>query len=386
VLPNPSDLRNVLVAVSGQTPAIITETLWALERRFATRVDEIRVITTSQGRDTISSRLFGLDGEFSRFCIDYEIPSGRIAFSQKSIYVLKDTGGQDLEDIRTGEDNVNAANQVFNFISEWCKRQDECLLCSVAGGRKTLGIYLAMSLMMCGRSQDKLYHVLVSPAFETGVPDFFYPPPQERFYSRMKKTDSGFVSDSISSEEAEVELAEIPFLRLRELTGQAIPFDKGYTAAVAETQLLMNYLQSPPMLTLELETRTVKIGHFEFRLSRQLAAVYGLFLLEFNGLGAEGAIESLFDKRSLLSDLERQIDRFRMAEMETYAWEKMRDVDEFQDQIRPCISKVNKTIRQKLGSSLLASHYAISIGGKYGVKIQHFKVLGRKGKTWRRLY
>jgi CRISPR-associated protein (TIGR02584 family) len=375
----------VLVAVSGQTPAIIIETLWALERCLETKVDEIRVITTSQGRSIIRNKLLGADGEFSRFCLDYEIPSGRIAFSEKSIYVLKGIRGGDLEDIRTGEDNANAANQVFNFINEWCKRKNECLLCSVAGGRKTLGIYLTVSLMMYGRPCDKLYHVLVSPAFETGVPEFFYPPPQERSYARIKRVGSGFISETISSEEANVELAEIPFLRLREMIGPGIPIERGYTEAVAETQLLMNYLQSPPALTLQLETHTVKIGHFEFPLTKQLAAVYAFFLLEFNGLGAGGSIELLYEKRMFLANLERQIDRFRMAEMEVYSWEKMRNTDEFRDQIRPCISKVNRAISQKLGSGLLSSRYAISTGRRYGVNIRDFEVFGRKGKVWKGL-
>ncbi len=116
--PNPSDLRNVLVAVSGHTPAIITETVWSLERCLDTRVDEIRVITTTQGLHTIAERLLGANSEFSRLCADYGIPPGRIAFSEKSVFVLKDSRGRPLEDIRTGEDNLNAANQVFSLIDE----------------------------------------------------------------------------------------------------------------------------------------------------------------------------------------------------------------------------------------------------------------------------
>ena len=381
----PSDLRNVLVAVSGHTPAIITETLWALEKRFDTRVDEIRVITTTQGRHTIAGRLLGADGEFSRFCGDYEIPPGRIAFSEKSVFVLKDEGGRDLDDIRTGEDNVNAANQVFSLMNEWCGRKGDRLLCSVAGGRKTLGIYLAMSLMMCGRAEDRLYHVLVAPEFETGTPDFFYPPPRERFYDRAYRIGEDSFREKISSEEAGVELAEIPFLRLREAIGGGIHLGGGYTEAVAQSQLLMNYLQAPPALTLDLEARRVGIGHFEFTLTRQLAAVYAFFLMEFNGPGAEGVMDSLFENRGLLSDLERQIDRFGAGEREFYSWERIRDADEFRGQIGPCISKVNRAIRRGVGSSFLASRYEIYTGKKYGTNVEKFKVLGSGGSPWQGL-
>ncbi|MGC9197119.1 MAG: CRISPR-associated ring nuclease Csm6 [Syntrophobacteraceae bacterium] len=383
--PNPSDLRNVLVAVSGQTPAIITETLWALERQFATRVDEIRIITTSRGRDIISNRLLGANGEFSRFCADYEIPPGRIAFSEKSVYVLNDSRGSSLEDIRTREDNANAADQVYNLINEWCKRKDESLLCSVAGGRKTLGIYLAMSLMMCGRKDDKLYHVLVSPSFETGVPAFFYPPPRERLYSRSNPLGTAHVPDQISSKEARVELAEVPFIRLRDVTERRNLVPKGYLEAVKATQLVMHYLQSPPELRISLETCAVKIGRFEFTLSKQRAAVYSFFLLHFNGIGAGASIETLFDNRMILADLERRIDKFGIGEKEVYSWQKLRDLEEFKRQMGPCITKVNKDIRRNLANDLLASRYLISLGGSYGVNVKRFKVLGANSQAWKGL-
>lgn len=144
-----SNTKSVLVAVAGQTPAIITETLWALEQQRGIQIDEIRVITTSQGRDSIVSRLLGRDGGFAAYCRDYHVPPGRIAFSASGIHVLKTSHGLELEDIRTSQDNSSAADQVFSLIQDWTKRKDEILYCSVAGGRKTLGICLAMSLMLC---------------------------------------------------------------------------------------------------------------------------------------------------------------------------------------------------------------------------------------------
>ncbi len=39
--------RNVLAAVVGNTPAVVTETLWALEQQRDIRLDEIRIITTA---------------------------------------------------------------------------------------------------------------------------------------------------------------------------------------------------------------------------------------------------------------------------------------------------------------------------------------------------
>ncbi|HBZ54812.1 MAG TPA: hypothetical protein DEO88_05355, partial [Syntrophobacteraceae bacterium] len=73
--------RNVLTAVVGNTPAVVTETLWALEQQRAIRVDEIRIITTAVGRDSIARYLLGPDGHFAKYCHDYGLAAGRIAFS-----------------------------------------------------------------------------------------------------------------------------------------------------------------------------------------------------------------------------------------------------------------------------------------------------------------
>ena len=59
-------MRNVLVAVAEHTPAIITETLWALEQRCGVRIDKIRVITIGQGRQSIVRELLGENDQFVR--------------------------------------------------------------------------------------------------------------------------------------------------------------------------------------------------------------------------------------------------------------------------------------------------------------------------------
>ncbi len=45
------DTRNILVVVSGGSPAIVTETFWALSEQEKVRIGEVGVITT-KGRIT----------------------------------------------------------------------------------------------------------------------------------------------------------------------------------------------------------------------------------------------------------------------------------------------------------------------------------------------
>ena len=368
--------RNILVAVVGNTPAIITETLWALEQQRGIRIDEIRIITTTVGRDSIVRHLLGANGHFAEYCREHQVPSGRIAFSPQHIHVITDNAGTELQDIRNSDDNRAAADQVFGLIQEWTSRKDERLLCSVAGGRKTLGIYLTMSLMLCGRPDDSISHVLVSPDFETGVPDFYYPPPAERALPRWTGVDeTGQATfQPIRSSEARLDLADIPFPRLREAFGGGLPLEQGLTRAIEHSRLLLSYLQIPPALTVQLRERTITIGAFNFPLSRQLLAVYLFFLKFFNG-NTGVALDDLFAQRTHLSDLERLIDRLRLGETEAYTWDKLRDMEEFRDRIGPCISKVNRQIRTALGDNRLAAHFQIVTGGNYGVNVADFRIV-----------
>lgn len=370
--------RNILVAVVGQTPAIVLETLWALEKQQSVCVDEIRVITTARGAESIMQELLGPDGAFARYCADYEIPPGRIAFSSGQIYLLKGGDGNPLQDIRNSEDNRSAADTIFHLIRSWCRRPEEILYCSVAGGRKTMGNYLAMSLMICGRSQDRLTHVLVSPDFEGGVEGFYYPPPTETFYRRRTRHGEP-PRPPLSSFDAHVELAEIPFPRLRDLLGGDLPLDEGFTAAVAYSQHILNYLQAPPLLVLHMDRGLVTLGELSFHLPRQLAAVYIFFLLAFNGPDRRAAMQELFRERLLLARLERLMDRMKLGERETYTWEHMRDETDFAARIRPCISKINKIIKTALGNNHLAKHFTIAVGRSYGVAIDDFKLLLTEG-------
>jgi hypothetical protein len=234
-----------------------------------------------------------------------------------------------------------------------------------------------MSLMLWGRSEDSLSHVLVAPEFETGARDFFYPPPRACEFQLFKGLDENGlpIYESVSSVRAGVELADIPFIRLRVGIGGDLPVKKGFTDSVVHSQLLMTYLHEPPPLKLELAKGTVHLGKLSFHLSRQIMAVYGFFLMEFNNRPSAAGLEQLFDRRQVIANLERRIDRLKQGEQEHYAWEIMESLDDFRDRIRPCISKVNRAIDSAVGKNSLAARYTIQTGGGYGVAISDFEVV-----------
>jgi CRISPR-associated protein (TIGR02584 family) len=206
----PSEFRRrILLAVSGLTPQIVTETLYALavgaEDPFVPT--EIHLLSTNEG--AMRARLLLLSerpGWFYRLCEDYQLQG--IDFSERNIHTLQDDHGQLLEDIRTANDNRCAADFITEQIRGLTADSESALHVSLAGGRKTMGFYAGYALALYGRPQDRLSHVLVPPEFEFAN-DFFYPTPVSRVIEGKDKRP-------LDAANAKLMLAEIPFVRMRQ--------------------------------------------------------------------------------------------------------------------------------------------------------------------------
>lgn len=169
--------KRILLAVTGLSPQILTETLYALTvvQTPAWIPDEIHLITSKEGAE--HARLSLLDanaGQFHSFCRDYPIAEN-IHFPAENIHLIRNQDGQPLSDIRSPEDNARSADAIHALVRQFTADPATELHVSIAGGRKTMGFYLGYSLSLTARPQDKLSHVLVSDPFES-LPDFYYPP------------------------------------------------------------------------------------------------------------------------------------------------------------------------------------------------------------------
>ena len=199
--------RRILVVVTGKSPQVVTETTYALAVREPAWVPtEIRLITTRMGAEIAEQGLLNGEGWFHRLRRDYDLPA--IDFNAERILTLSDAASEPLDDIQTPADNTAAADAITQLLCDLTEDDASALHVSIAGGRKTMGFYLGYALSLYGRRQDRLSHVLVNPPYES-LPEFFYPTPTEM----MVKTRSGCLVDA---RDAQVGLAEIPFVRLRE--------------------------------------------------------------------------------------------------------------------------------------------------------------------------
>lgn len=221
--------RRILLAVTGMSPQVVTETLYALVREQDFVPTEIRLITTVLGRNRAERDLLDAgDGQFHAFCREYDL-TGAIRFDASCITVIRDEAGMPLPDIRTPEENSRAADEIASVVQELCCDPMAALHVSIAGGRKSMGFFLGYALSLFARPQDRLSHVLVSEPFESNR-DFFFP-------SRLPKELVAQGGQKLDASQARVMLASIPLVRLRSGLPQELLVGRtSYSAAVAAVQ------------------------------------------------------------------------------------------------------------------------------------------------------
>ena len=208
--------RTILVAGIGTSPAVLTETVWALAHQKKPVVpDEIVVITTKSGREALQETMMSgspsvwerLKAALRKEKIAIE---GKLVFGEASVHAIPDKEGNVLSDLRTGDDNLLAADFMLREIRQYTEASDTIVLCSIAGGRKTMSALLFSCMMLLGREDDKVYHVLLPPEFEGGSvqPPFFFP---ERGVTYTVTN----IGKKYKAEKIRSELFEVPFVRMR---------------------------------------------------------------------------------------------------------------------------------------------------------------------------
>jgi len=343
--------RRILVAVTGLSPQIVTETLYALAVASSHPFvpTEIHLITTRGGAEKARLGLLSDEpGWFFRLCQDYALPA--IRFSTETIHVLKDDSGNPMEDIRSPADNRCAADGITGLIREFTADPESALHVSIAGGRKTMGFFLGYALSLYGRPQDNLSHVLVSDPYEASI-GFYYPTPT----SRVLELPDGRLADT---SQAIVTLAEIPFVSLRHglpealLTGRATYND---TVEAARSAL------GPAELLIDLETRQVRAAGKVFSLPPAELALLSVFarraLAQEPSLPAPNKDSPDLDwAQRYLAELRRIAGSMGDLDMTERALRKGMDGGYFSAHL----SKLRKIVKRELGPA--ADPYLISDG------------------------
>lgn len=242
--------QNVLFLVTGMTPAIITETIWALacdpeldeEDRWIP--DRVEILSTEHGLNQIRSRLLE-SNVLEKFKVNFP-QLANMVFDESCMHSIKNENGAGvaLADLKTPEDNEHAADQINERIRKLTSEENTCLHVSIAGGRKTMGFYAGYALSLHGRAQDRMSHVLVDERFEN-IQDFFYPTPKPTFVTDRDNR-------AWDASKAKVWLAEIPFVRMKDaiIDKHQLRSDDSFSQVV--TKIKNSF--SPAKLTINLDS------------------------------------------------------------------------------------------------------------------------------------
>ncbi|MGB9698116.1 MAG: CRISPR-associated ring nuclease Csm6 [Thermodesulfobacteriota bacterium] len=376
--------REILIFVAGTTPQIITETLYGLMmvKKPPVIPDEIYVLTTQAGRRKITEELIQ-KGRLVAFQKEFGLP--RITLPEESIIVMRDLKGRPLEDIREAEENEAVGDLIADFIRKEAGDPASRLHCSIAGGRKTMSFYLGSALQLFGRPWDKLYHVLVSSDFESH-PDFFYKPKKNKVLE--VKDRQGKVIKKLHTKDAQISLAEIPFLSLR---GKLSLNGRSYRELIAESQREINAAMIQLPLKINMRDRLLEIGPHSIEIVPMQLLIYVAFLREklnrcrYPGreacldctdcfptlvdLSSKQALEEMaLDYRKIYGERSGRVEEF------LHKWQEGVAVDAFRQQI----SKINRTLKEGLNNETLLPFYIITSIGKYGSKRHGVRVEKRK--------
>lgn len=261
-------MEHILLAVSGMTPQIITETLYGIYRQDPAKYpSRIEVITTGEGRDRLVKNLQGIDSPLSKLQVDYQLPP--IAFTVDNIKVPSGDDGLPLEDVRTEREQEIITDYITRHVRSLTSDPELAIHASLAGGRKTMGFALGYAMSLFGRPQDCLSHVLVSEPYER-VPDFYYPTPTSIWRADAQKQGQHDLS------EAEVTLATIPLVLMRqEMPTHLINQDNlSYTQTVDRINRANTLTFDSATVTIDFENMSIWCDETEVKLKPDYFAFY----------------------------------------------------------------------------------------------------------------
>jgi len=292
--------HRVLLCTLGGSPAVATETVWALRKRDPPWVpDEIVIVTTTFALKAIRESLQSPTGPLAELMGGPPPVSIHAPCRGGGALVWRDFGaepvrerlpgwtedGELLADVDTGEDALLMGNLIFRRVVEVVKRRDSELHLSLAGGRKTMSAHALMALTLVGRAvRDEASHVLVSAPFE-GNPRFWHPDQS----GGSIPVFGGGTADPATARVALV-VTETPLMRRR--VKDVSLLENLDLAAAARLVNLARRLEVDPLIGFDSACNTVTVGGVERRLGYKQFPFFRLLATAYReiwpGVGPEG--------------------------------------------------------------------------------------------------
>lgn len=202
----------VLISVVGMSPAVVTETIWALHKEEPELVpDEVKLYTTRKAWENATKALLNRDNGPSVWD-ELQQKIGKEMILKKHIF--EDQQGGELEDIVTDSDQELVADQLLKGVREYKNPQQEVcrVVASLAGGRKSMSALMYAVMSLAAEADDIITHVLADEQ-ASACRNFFFPEQEcQHLTARINGQEHPFTAADVH-----LSLAAIPFVPLAAL-------------------------------------------------------------------------------------------------------------------------------------------------------------------------
>ena len=131
-------ITHTLLAITGLSPQVVTETLYGIHRQEQPWPDELIILTTLKGAEQAELGLCHPRGTqqhsmLDQCCIDLKRP----LFSKENIHikVVPDHHGHPVDDARSREEQEALADYIVKEVAQLCADPKRIVHASLAGGR-----------------------------------------------------------------------------------------------------------------------------------------------------------------------------------------------------------------------------------------------------------
>ena len=351
-------MQNILIAISGLTPQIVTETLFALAVQKGITIDEIYIVTTKRGKQVLNGKDDNPNTpdvpfikEMESLCKEYDIKKPK--FTQSNIIVAEEET-RELYDIKTDQENKLFPNKLAEIFNKLTQKRNTIIHASLSGGRKSMSAHLALVMSLFARSQDKLYHVITDEKYEF-----------QNFYPKTRAEEKALV------------LAEVPFVRLRCVNDPLLKPNTKYSDLVERTQKKLNFLMMDAKLVVELKQLQVRYKDKSVRLTPVHISIYSLFVESQKGKGQGFSKKELTSvefayrlNEFLIEHFNTNLTEYKNKKEAERHWSRRGIDDPYFQSVK---SKINSKIMELFENKDIAEEFIISKKGAYGNSIFYIK-------------
>lgn len=276
--PTGTEAQTILIAVTGMSPTVLIETVWALafpgDRTTApTLPARVIALTTTVGREAIAQQLFGTDVIWERLRAAVLGPAyqtdPRLCFGTTGdcvkVFTVRTAGRPvELKDISSASESAAVADFITEELWGFVEKPEARIIASIPGGFKTMCALLFAGMSLLARKDDLISHVLVNTPYDTALtPQFFFPAQPEQ---ELRDRDGTIWH----ARNAQLRLGFVPFVPMHDLL-EKYRKPRSYTDLVERCRVNLDpRLRQPVRLRLRLSPREVEInGTVGFKLAPQ---------------------------------------------------------------------------------------------------------------------